>query len=168
VNNIGKILIAAFFALIIVTWASPSDAQRGRRGSGYRGHSGNAQRSYLRGRRGSGYRRHSGHVRRSHGFSGFRGGFRSRHGHGHRFYGLGSVVLGSLYSYYPSYPYYPYYYYEAPPVVIQQQAPVYVQGDPEPSSYWYYCRNSQAYYPYVKECPGGWMKVVPEATPPQP
>ncbi len=164
-NNISKILIAAFFALIIVTWASPSDAQRGRRGSGYRGHSGHAQRSYLRGRGGSAYRRYSGPVRRSRGSYGFRGGYRSRYGHGRRYYGIGLGVLWPLYSYYP---YYPYNYYEAPPVVIQQQAPVYVQGDPEPSSYWYYCQNSQTYYPYVKECPGGWMKVVPETTPPQP
>ncbi len=164
-NKIGKILIAAVFALVIVTWASPSDAQRGRRGSGYRGHSGHGHRSHLRGRRGFGHRRHFGHGHRSHGFSGFRGGYRSRHRHGHRFYGLGSIVLGPLYPYYP---YYPYNYYGAPPVVIQQQPPAYVQGNPDPSSYWYYCQDSQAYYPYVKECPGGWMKVVPEATPPQP
>jgi hypothetical protein len=165
VNNIGKILIAAFFALIIVTWASPSDAQRGRRGSGYRGHSGHAQRSYLRGRGGSAYRRYSGPVRRSRGSYGFRGGYRSRYGHGRRYYGIGLGVLWPLYSYYP---YYPYNYYEAPPVVIQQQPPVSVQAVPQPSNYWYYCQNSQAYYPYVKECPGGWMKVVPETTPPQP
>ncbi len=161
-NKIGKILIAAVFALVIVTWASPSDAQRGRHGSGYRGHSGHGHRSHLRGRRGFGHRRNFGHGHRSHGFSGFRGGYRSRHRHGHRFYGLGSIVLG------PLYPYYPYNYYGAPPVVIQQQPPAYVQGNPDPSSYWYYCQDSQAYYPYVKECPGGWMKVVPEATPPQP
>ena len=33
-------------------------------------------------------------------------------------------------------------------------------------SYWYYCENPQGYYPYVKSCPGGWMKVVPETAPP--
>jgi len=29
------------------------------------------------------------------------------------------------------------------------------------SNYWYYCADSQAYYPYVKECPGGWQQVAP-------
>ena len=76
-----------------------------------------------------------------------------------------------------SYPYYPYSYngYYTPPVIIQQQAPeVYYQPSPQYAppapiqepSYWYYCRDSQGYYPYVKECPKGWMKVVP--TPPAP
>ena len=56
--------------------------------------------------------------------------------------------------YYPyayGYPYYPY------------QPPVY--NVPEPTYYWYYCQDPQGYYPYVKSCPGGWMKVIP--TPPQ-
>ena len=48
----------------------------------------------------------------------------------------------------------------APPVYIQQ-------NNPQPSSqpqanYWYYCRESEAYYPYVKECPGGWQAVAPQ------
>lgn len=66
----------------------------------------------------------------------------------------------------PPYPY-PY---PAPPVIIQQ-APVYV--DPQPVAppqapvYWYYCQNPQGYYPYVKQCPGGWMQVVPPSTPPR-
>jgi hypothetical protein len=28
-------------------------------------------------------------------------------------------------------------------------------------NYWYYCQDSQAYYPYVKECPSGWLTVAP-------
>lgn len=66
---------------------------------------------------------------------------------------------------YWGYPY-PYYnpYYAAPPVVIQEQPPVYVQPAPqqEEQSYWYFCPNPKGYYPYVKQCPGGWLKVVPE------
>ena len=137
-NNIAKIMIAAFLALVMGAWASPSEARGGHRG---RGHG-----------------RHFGSVQRSHGFYGFHSTYRSHRGHRTRFYVTGSLVLG---------PWYPYYYYAAPPVVIQQQPPVYVQAVPQPSNYWYYCQNPQGYYPYVKECPGGWMKVVPEATPPQ-
>jgi hypothetical protein len=32
-------------------------------------------------------------------------------------------------------------------------APVQPQGD------WYYCAESKTYYPYVRECPGGWQRV---------
>lgn len=69
------------------------------------------------------------------------------------------------------YPYqypYPYYYYTLPPqIVIQHQPDVYIQQTPAPvpeQTYWYYCPAPQGYYPYVKECPVGWLKVVP--TPP--
>jgi hypothetical protein len=67
-------------------------------------------------------------------------------------------------------PYYPYPYYQAPQVIIQEQPPVFVQPDPqeEEQGYWYYCKDSQTYYPYVKECPTGWMKVVPAPSSPSP
>lgn len=32
--------------------------------------------------------------------------------------------------------------------------------------YWAYCRSAQGYYPYVAECPGGWMPVPATSTPP--
>lgn len=59
----------------------------------------------------------------------------------------------------------PYYY--SPPVVVQQP-PIYMQSAPAPEEpqYWYYCRKPQGYYPYIRQCPDGWMKVVPPATPP--
>ena len=77
--------------------------------------------------------------------------------------------------YYYSSPYYPPYY---PPVVaVPVSQPTYVeQGQvgaappsaapaaPEPG-YWYYCADSRAYYPYVKECPGGWQRVSPQPPP---
>ncbi|UCF92875.1 MAG: hypothetical protein JSW39_01580 [Desulfobacterales bacterium] len=102
------------------------------------------------------------HEWRSHGrwrHDGWRSHGRWRHsGGGHRHYWSGTIVLG---------PWYPYsYYYAAPPVVIQQQPPVYAPPEPPEVNYWYYCQNPQGYYPYVKSCPGGWMKVVPETTPP--
>ena len=59
------------------------------------------------------------------------------------------------------------YYYPVPPVlVVPQQPPVYVQQNQQEPDYWYYCQNPQGYYPYIKSCPGGWMKVVPETAPP--
>jgi hypothetical protein len=55
--------------------------------------------------------------------------------------------------------YYPYYY---PPVAD----PVYMQPSPAvqvpaPQTFWYFCRQSNMYYPYVSECPGGWEQVSP-------
>ena len=63
-------------------------------------------------------------------------------------------------------PYYPYYYpyYAEPPVIIERQAPVYVQpNQQQEQDYWYYCTKPQGYYPYIKKCTGGWLKVVPSA-----
>ena len=62
--------------------------------------------------------------------------------------------------------YYPYY--AAPPVVVQPAPTTYIQQAPAPPAqdYWYYCQKAGAYYPYVKECPGGWMQVVPSPAPP--
>jgi hypothetical protein len=60
----------------------------------------------------------------------------------------------------------PVYYYAGPPVIFPPAPPVYVRPEPEESDYWYYCENARGYYPYVRACPGGWMKVVPETVPP--
>lgn len=72
--------------------------------------------------------------------------------------------------YYPG-PYYPYPAYAypapaygysaAPPAAyveqgVPQTAPVQSQAD------WYYCPNSKSYYPYVRDCPGGWQRVSPQ------
>jgi len=35
-----------------------------------------------------------------------------------------------------------------------------------PSQYWAYCQDPEGYFPYVPDCPGGWIPVVP--TPPAP
>ena len=65
-------------------------------------------------------------------------------------------------------PWYPYPYYYAPPVVVQPSPPqVYVQPhDTAPAeSNWYHCENPNGYYPYVKQCPGGWTRVAPQPSP---
>jgi hypothetical protein len=59
--------------------------------------------------------------------------------------------------------------YGSPPVVIQQQPPIYEDQSPQQEQeqpyYWYYCPDSKTYYPYVKQCPSGWLKVVPTPAP---
>lgn len=60
------------------------------------------------------------------------------------------------------------------PVYIEQSPPViYVERERPPpapvvsssasleTGYWYFCNESQTYYPYVKECAGAWQKVAP-------
>ena len=67
-------------------------------------------------------------------------------------------------------PYYPYYYpYSyAYPAYAPAQPTTYIQQEPAQAApapqqgYWYYCSDAQAYYPYVKECPGGWQRVSPQ------
>jgi hypothetical protein len=67
------------------------------------------------------------------------------------------------------YPYYPYYYPYYPSPLVVEQPGVNVQQPPqaETLSYWYFCQDPQGYYPYVKKCPKGWMKVVPPAQGPE-
>lgn len=84
---------------------------------------------------------------------------------------IGVPIWGVPYPYHPyPYGYYPYgypppyYYNEPPPVVIQQQPETYIQKAPATApeqTYWYYCPSPQGYYPAIKECPKGWMRVVP-------
>jgi hypothetical protein len=37
-----------------------------------------------------------------------------------------------------------------------------VSGYTERSDYWYFCPDSQTYYPYVSTCPSPWVQVLPE------
>ncbi|MCK7490430.1 MAG: hypothetical protein MZW92_00425 [Comamonadaceae bacterium] len=44
------------------------------------------------------------------------------------------------------------------------QPTVYIEQSVAPAgSFWHYCRSVGGYYPYVQECPEGWLKVLPEA-----
>lgn len=91
------------------------------------------------------------------------------------------IMIGPYWgpSYYSPFPYYyppysPYSPYYNPPVVIERPAPqVYIEQLPAPAAppaaavappvnYWYYCAAANGYYPYVKECRGGWQKVLPQ------
>ena len=82
------------------------------------------------------------------------------------------VVAAPAWGYYrPSPYYYPYY----APVVVAPEPLVYIEQNPppvetpqpSPNSYWYYCVAAEAYYPYVKTCPAGWQKVLPQAADPE-
>lgn len=83
----------------------------------------------------------------------------ARHGRGEFIIGLGWPGF-----FYPPAPYY------YPPLVVAPPPPppVYIERErspslaPPPQNYWYYCAESRGYYPYVKECPGGWLQVVPQ------
>lgn len=109
-----------------------------------------------------------------------RGGPVLAHGYGRHYGGggrlgiyLGAPLLwGGYYGpspyYYPS-PYYPPIVTVPPPTYIEQgeagaAPPLAAPAAPEPG-YWYYCADSRAYYPYVKECPGGWQRVSPQPPP---
>jgi len=104
-----------------------------------------------------------------------RGGRGGHGGHGHHGgHFSGSFFIGPLWGpgwgwpYYNAYPYYPYYpYYSGPPAVIQQEPDTYIEKgtQDEEQIYWYYCKDPEGYYPYVKNCPKGWLKVKPDPTP---
>lgn len=54
------------------------------------------------------------------------------------------------------------------PVVVAPPR-IYIEQAPSPSAvpvldpgYWYYCNEAGAYYPYVRTCPGDWVKVAPQ------
>lgn len=63
------------------------------------------------------------------------------------------------------YPYAPVPYYYPPAVAVPIAPDNYVeQGQPvtapaQTSGSWYYCDASKTYYPYVKQCAGGWREV---------
>ena len=104
------------------------------------------------------------------------------HGHHHGHFRFGLFLGGP--AWYPAPYYYPPYYAPYPyyaPAPVDAGPPEYVErGDSgPPSSYaerdegappparrrgegsWYFCAESNAYYPYVKQCPGGWQRVAP-------
>ena len=100
--------------------------------------------------------------------AGFHGGKHFHHGHGRVGVFVGAPLVFGGWAY-PSPFYYP------PPSTTRgpratllptssagSQSP---QEQPAPA-YWYYCPDAKAYYPYVKECPGGWQQVIPQPPPP--
>ena len=76
---------------------------------------------------------------------------------------IGGYYYGAPYYYPPYYPYYPPATVVAPQpqTYIEQGAPQAAPAQPAPQNYWYYCPDSRAYYPYVRDCASGWQRVSP-------
>lgn len=93
-----------------------------------------------------------------------------RHGGHHRHHGVRlGVFIGAPVVFAPWY-YHPPAYYYPPAAVVPSSPPVYIErgnAQPEPSqqAYWYYCPEASGYYPYVRNCPGGWQRVAPQPPP---
>jgi len=117
---------------------------------------------------------HGGH----HGHGGGEGHHGSgRHGHGHPggpwrapIFAGGAGFIGGWPVWFPleDEPPYgtPFPMYQAP-LSEDSSALPYIQRD-LPLEYWYYCRSPQGYYPFVGECPDGWIQVLPQPGPPWP
>lgn len=93
------------------------------------------------------------------------------HGHGNWHHGghanfgfyFGAPLDWGPWGYPPYSPYSPYYSYPPQTIIVPVSPPVYVQkSDAGAAHWWYYCADSKAYYPYVKQCPGGWQRVAPQ------
>ena len=76
----------------------------------------------------------------------------------------GGVWVGPVWGPWGTYPYAS----GSETVIIVREPRVYIQPETqfpetraEEQYYWYYCRNPKGYYPYIKHCQDGWMKVIP-------
>lgn len=159
------IAVVAGVALLIATTAVDARARGGGGGGGSHGSAGGGRPGGFHGGRPGGFH---GAPGRSFHHSGFR--------HGRAFVGTRVFIGGGWGPYWGPYPwwyppYYPPYYspyYAAPVAPVVVEPPTYIEQSPvqsAPPSYWYYCEGARAYYPYVQQCPGGWLTVVPQAPP---
>jgi len=73
-------------------------------------------------------------------------------------------IAGGTYYFYPA-PVYPYPSPWEPPAVELVSPPT--DAPPPATQFWYFCRASNKYYPYVAACPGGWEQVPATAAPAQ-
>ena len=121
----------------------------------------------------------------------FAGGY---HGHGRVGIYFGAPIGFGYYPYYraPFYgtPYYGYPYYGGVPYYspvpayyppVQSAPVIYTERSDNPQtstqtlpgnasqdtqqSWWYYCVDKNAYYPYIQQCPAGWVRVAPQPAP---
>jgi hypothetical protein len=147
----GQLTIAVLaLAVLLVAHAEPSHAFMGT-GGGFHGN-GVQARSFQR----AGFN-HQGFLHTGFHHVGFRHGFRHHSFFFHRPCCFGPRVFIGLGVGVPLF--YPYTYPAFPTSVAESAPPVYVEAERQ---YWYYCQGAHMYYPYVRECPGGWLQVVPQ------
>ena len=94
--------------------------------------------------------------------------FAGGHGHSHARVGVVVGVGAPLWGPWWSAPFYgppPFYSPPWPSAAVSE--PTWIEREdeaaPAQSAYWYYCADAKGYYPYVKECPGGWQRVAPQS-----
>lgn len=109
-------------------------------------------------------------------YGGHHGGYYGGHSGARVGVYIGAPALGFGYPYYgyPGYAYGGYGFYgpsttivttpAAPPVYVEQSSAAF-SGGPANDGNWYYCHNPDGYYPYVKECAGGWQRVPAQPAP---
>lgn len=157
-SRLSLVMSITVISLLIGGMVYAADGDRGGGRTG--GYDGGGSRSYG----------HGGHDGGGH-HGGHGGHYYGGWGHYNGYYGTGfGVMIGDPYWgwpwYYPLYAY-PYANYNpyVPAVTMQSDEPQeYIQrsdkvSPPDSSGVWYYCPESKIYYPYVKECPGGWQTV---------
>ncbi|MBM3341058.1 MAG: hypothetical protein FJY56_02950 [Betaproteobacteria bacterium] len=95
---------------------------------------------------------------------------------------IGAPVVVSPWWYHPR-PYYygygphPYWSYGQPRVVVREEPTVFIeqnpplaqapapQAAPQPQQHWFFCQDTQTYYPHVQTCATPWQRVIPHAPP---
>jgi hypothetical protein len=95
--------------------------------------------------------------------SGSKSGSHHHHHHGSRSHGSSSGVF-----FYGSYWAFPAYWFAQAGPYLPREPVYYIERSEEElrsSSMWYYCESEAAYYPYVSQCPAGWVQVEPFALP---
>lgn len=94
---------------------------------------------------------------------------------------IGAPVIAAPFWYHPRPYYYGYPYYSPPPTVYREEPTVYIEQNPVPAApapqaqaspqaqqqFWYYCQDTQTYYPHVQTCASPWQRVIPHAPPQQ-
>ncbi|HTE14556.1 MAG TPA: hypothetical protein VK642_05725 [Burkholderiales bacterium] len=103
------------------------------------------------------------------------GRHRHHHHRGHVGVFIGAPLVVSPWPYYQrpyygygydSYPYYAPVVREEPMMYLEQPqtpAPPAPQSQAPQQQYWYFCQDSQTYYPHVQNCATPWQRVIPHA-----
>lgn len=106
----------------------------------------------------------------------------AQHRHHHHHGARVGVFIGAPLAFAPWPYYHPYYHdpYYSRPIVIQEQPVIYteqapaIQAAPAPmapppgpqvqqQNFWFFCQDTQTYYPHVQNCATPWQRVVPHA-----